>query len=431
MPPENTPQPNQSGASQGQLDPSVVALTKAIGKSESGGKYTIGDDTGDGADSYGAYQMTPAFIQEWAPKAGIQYQSGIKLNPQQQDEIAYNAVKTMGTTGDPDHAYLGKLTPAQIASAWSTGDPNAYLDPDYGKNDTYGSTENHVNEVAKIYDAEMGQSASNPLVSTANAATSPDSSESSDSGPSLMDTILGVGGAAGGWLLNNAWKYAQKPLTDAAIDAGAGAVVGSETGPGALATAGIGGLVGLANGIVSDFTDGNNSQSSTPTSDQAAQTSQPAQPDVNAEVAADAGKANPLPPEQNPQPQNQQSNQQSTPQEQQDQEEIQKLEAEMPQANQASQKMAQQIAQDYGTTIPGQRAMDDKNVKEGIQEAGINGWGIPNVVEDENGVKRNDYHESIGKANGAIHETSQNMEQMLDASGATGSMAETIGGCGK
>jgi hypothetical protein len=404
-----------------------VALTKAIGKAETPDTYgtqsAYNNPSPDPGSPASAYQFTPGFIDKWGPSVlGSQYQKGnYSLTPAQQDELAYGAIKTMGTTGDPGYEYLGKLTPKQIASAWNSGDPNAYLEADYQgtKKNANGQSYNvpdYVNKVESEYNSIMG-------TQTAEAASGPSdsSSQSSDSGPSLMDTILGVGGAAGGWLLNNAWKYAQKPLTDAAIDAGVGAVAGSETGPGALATAGAGGLIGLGTGIVQDFMDSNNSQSSTPTSDQTAQTSQPAQPDVNAEIAADAGKGNTFTPAPEPAPKNNQQNEQ----EQQDQEEIQKLEAEMPQANQASQKVAQQIAQDYGTTIPGQRAMDDKNVKEGIQEAGINGWG-PEVTEDENGVKRNDYKGAIGKANGAIHETSQNMEQMLDASGATGSMAETI-----
>ena len=134
------PQQVQPTQSQGQsLDPSIVALTKAIGKTESKGKYNA--PSGDAGSPASAYQFTPGFIDKWGPSVlGSQYQKGnYNLTPAQQDQLAYGAIKTMGTTGDPGYAYLGKLTPAQIASAWNAGDPNAYQDPNYGKNNAYVS----------------------------------------------------------------------------------------------------------------------------------------------------------------------------------------------------------------------------------------------------------------------------------------------------
>ena len=181
------------------LDPTIVALTKSIGMAESGGKYDAGDNTGDNAGSQGAYQMTPGFLQKWAPKAGIQYQPGMQLQPSQQDQIAYNAVKTMGTEGDPSYSHLGKLTPAQIASVWNTGDPNAYLDPEYGKNNTYGSTENYVNEVGKNYNKLMGVSNNQTSQSTPEL-----SNNSNNQGPDWGSIAGMVGGGlalALPWLL--------------------------------------------------------------------------------------------------------------------------------------------------------------------------------------------------------------------------------------
>jgi len=382
------------------LDPSVVALTKAIGKAESGGKYTAPDKTGDGANSNGAYQMTPGFLSEWAPKAGIQYTSGMQLNPQQQDEVAYNAVKTMGTTGDPNHAALGKLTPAQITSDWNTGDPNAYLDPDYGKNNTYGSTEKYVDAVAKNYESEMGDSsASSPLVSSADASNGSDSSGSS---PSLMDTILSGGAAAAGWLLSKAWQYGQKPIVDAGVDA----VIGG--GEGGIPGAVIGAGTGLVQGAIQDIAGGSSSdQSSGQPADQT-QPSDQTQPPVQDSST------------QTPQPQISQTK----PSEDEDAE-IQALEKEMPQASQASQEVAHQIAQDYGATVGGAKAMNDPNVKEAIQEAGINGFG-PKIVTDDQGVARNNYTESRQKASDMISDTSEGVEKMLHASGGVGSMASTL-----
>lgn len=235
MDPNNVAQPNTATQPQGQsLDPSVVALTKAIGKAESGGKYDAGDNAGDGASSNGAYQMTPGFLSEWAPKAGIQYQPGAKLNPAQQDQVAYNAVKTMGTEGDPAYPELGKLTPAQITSAWNTGDPHAYLDPEYGKNNTYGSTENYVNKVSEYYNQETG-----------NSGTSQQSSiyAPKSSSPSWLDALLGLGTGAIAGVIGGAKQYGGEALS--AGGAALGEVVGGPLG--ATAGAAIGG--GIANDI--------------------------------------------------------------------------------------------------------------------------------------------------------------------------------------
>jgi hypothetical protein len=238
-----------SSGANNSLDPTVVALTKAIGQVESGGNYNAPDKTGDGAGSYGAYQMTPDFLKQWAPKSGIQYQPGQQLTPAQQDEVAYNAVKSMGQQG---------MTPAQVASAWNTGNPNAYKDPNYGKNNTYGSTQNYVKKIEGYYNQFLG-------TPTAEAATSPSSQSSQDTssgGFSPSDLGMGLLGMAGS-VLPFLWKYAQKPLTDAATDATIGAAMGAPEGgvgavPGAVAGAG----AGVIQGILGDITGGASGSSS-------------------------------------------------------------------------------------------------------------------------------------------------------------------------
>lgn len=267
--PQSSPQP-QNAQSSSQFTPTTVALTKAIGQAESGGNYTAPDKTGDGASSEGAYQMTPSFLAEWGPKAGVQYQSGMTLSPQQQDDIAANAVQTMNTSGDPAYPELGKLDLAQITSAWNTGNPDAYLDPDYGQNNTYGSTENYVNKVAQYYDEETGgqtgssnadssnadssNTSGSSIVPTADAASSP--SDTSNSGNSdLLTTLEGLGLGAAGWITSKAIQYGAKPLEDAAIDAGIGAVGGPEG-------AASGALAGVAQGVIQDAVGGGQSQNS-------------------------------------------------------------------------------------------------------------------------------------------------------------------------
>lgn len=133
------------------LDPSVVALTKAIGKRENGGKANSYDFSKVGADGErGAYQMTPSWIATNAPT----YLKGQQYDPQnltaaQQDELAYRVVEARGKAG---------LSPAEIASEWNSGSPTKYKEnwkgtsPGGVKYDTPG----YVNDVAKYYQENLG-----------------------------------------------------------------------------------------------------------------------------------------------------------------------------------------------------------------------------------------------------------------------------------
>lgn len=289
--PQTQPQPTPTQGSN--FSPSTVALTKAIGMAESGGSYNAGDNTGDGADSTGAFQMTPAFLQEWAPKAGVQYQPGMTLTPQQQDEIASSAVQTMSTTGDPAYPQLGKLNPAQIASAWNTGNPDMYIDdPSYGPNNAYGSIEGYVNKVGELYNQESSQ---NPVQGT--TAQTSGSSNSQSSQPSWLSALEGVGLGGIGWLASEA----AKPLQDATTDATMGAVTGEIADPagGGIAGAGVGALGGIGQGIIADITGGgNNNQPPANGTDTTATPPDPNDPGI----AADTGQ-NKATPETNPTPQ--------------------------------------------------------------------------------------------------------------------------------
>lgn len=377
MNPEITPQAN-TGAPQGQapLDPTVVALTKAIGKAESGGSYGSGDNTGDGANSSGAYQFTPGFLSEWAPKAGVNYLKGQTLTPAQQDQVAYNAVKTMGTTGDPAYPQLGKLSPAQIASAWNTGDPDAYLDPGYGKNNTYGSTANYVNKVSQYYDQDLqssggtqpqNQTASNPLIPSANASTGPvpQSSTASSSGDtsSLLEKVLGIGGGivGGGALLLSM------------LDGTGEAALGADAATGGGLMSSIEGALGLQ-GAVGDIKNLFSGSSSSSGSSSDSGSSTPTQPNVE--------------------------------------QEIHDLEANMPQAMKQSSALTNAIAQATSGTIGGRRLLDDPNIKESVTTMGHYGLA-PNV--DENGVM--DFSQADANAKKKIGDLSKATTQMLIAGG--------------
>lgn len=134
-----------------ELDPSVVSLAKSIGKQESGGNY----QAPKGKDGeIGAYQMTRGFIDQYAPKYLGQYDPE-NLSPEQQDKLAYSVIKDWGTQGKPGYEHLGKLSPAQIASAWNSGDPDAYLTPHQGtsKGGAQYNTNQYVTNVKNNYDS--------------------------------------------------------------------------------------------------------------------------------------------------------------------------------------------------------------------------------------------------------------------------------------
>lgn len=184
----NTPQAPQVNQPQG-LDPAYVNLARAIGKHESGMDYNAPPNK-DGAS--GAYQMTPSFIEKWAPLAGIQYTPGTPLSMADQNKLAYTAVSTMATKGDPGYQQDGPLKPSQIASAWYTGDPNLYAtDPSYGTvNGT--SVEQYVNDVKHRYQTLTGEQSSTAQPSTPPSQSSTSQPSTSQS-PSTLDAILGLG----------------------------------------------------------------------------------------------------------------------------------------------------------------------------------------------------------------------------------------------
>lgn len=133
-----------------QLDPSIVALTKAIGHQESGGDY---NKIGDNGHSVGAYQWNnPTPLQKGQiPKNFSSFASEVgddpnDFSPENQDRVAYNTVKKWGSQG---------LTPAQIASKWNSGSPDTYKTAKPGYNAEQGvnyDVKSYVDNVAKYYD---------------------------------------------------------------------------------------------------------------------------------------------------------------------------------------------------------------------------------------------------------------------------------------
>lgn len=181
---------------QEQLDPSVVALTKAIGRQESGGKY---DKVGDNGHSYGAYQWNnpkplkkgeiPANFYEFAKNVGADPND---FSPANQDRVAYKTVEAWGKQG---------LKPAQIASKWNSGREDAYKTAKPGFNAEQGvkyDVKGYVDSVAKYYDEYRGQEGQNDE-GYITSAEIPESAPQANTGP------LGTnkGDSTGGKIIDN------------------------------------------------------------------------------------------------------------------------------------------------------------------------------------------------------------------------------------
>lgn len=158
------------------LDPSIMALTKAIGKQENGGTPQSYDFSKVGVDGErGAYQMTPGWIASNAPT----YLKGQTYDPKnltaaQQDELAYKVVEARGKAG---------LTPAQIASEWNSGNKDAYKQNHVGTSPGGAAydTPGYVNNVSKYYEQYKGQQDTsgynpNPYSKPTNGNPAPDNS---------------------------------------------------------------------------------------------------------------------------------------------------------------------------------------------------------------------------------------------------------------
>lgn len=160
------------------LDPSVVALTKAIGSSESDGNYSAVGKSGE----YGAYQYT---APTWAADSQKYLGSSIPLEqatPAQQDEVAYKKVEDLGKQG---------YKPDQIASIWNSGKPDYQGNVGTNKYGVHYDTPAYVKSVGANYEKIMngGQAQPDPN----NPSNVPNTSNNSRK--SFVDSIKDIPGA--------------------------------------------------------------------------------------------------------------------------------------------------------------------------------------------------------------------------------------------
>ena len=151
------------------LDPQIVALTKAIGHEESGGNYT---QPGDNGHSYGAYQWNNGNTPISKGQAPVNWQTDASkylgqgdystvdsMTKENQDKVAYSKVSDLASQG---------YKPAQIASIWNTGSPDKYKTMGKGYNAAQGvnyDPSTYVNNVAKYYKQFGGDSVQTPSTS--------------------------------------------------------------------------------------------------------------------------------------------------------------------------------------------------------------------------------------------------------------------------
>jgi hypothetical protein len=267
--PQPTAQPSQN------LDPQIVKLADSIAKTESGGNSKATGKSGE----YGAYQWLPSTWDAESKAAGINVPLQ-QSTPEQQNQVWYNWADGLKKQG---------YTPAQIASMQNSGDPNAYLgtfedgDPSEGTNGSgvQYNVPGYVSKVISSYDGQSGGSSqSNPLVSTANAASSASGNTQSSGQPDWLTALEGLGLGAGGWLLGQAGNYMKNAVPDVATDALVGGAAGSAVEPGGGTI--IGGIGGAATGLVQagiqtalqDAMGGGNNQQSNSSSQTSAQDQQ-------------------------------------------------------------------------------------------------------------------------------------------------------------
>lgn len=139
MPPEQQ-QIQSTISNYNQLDPQAVNLAKAIRQIESNGNFQAVGKSGE----YGAYQFMPQTWDALSKKFGVNV-SLQNSTPEQQNEVAYKQIKQLKDQG---------MNVGQIASYWNSGNPNAYLNPNYKGINKFGAsydTPAYAKKVALAY----------------------------------------------------------------------------------------------------------------------------------------------------------------------------------------------------------------------------------------------------------------------------------------
>jgi hypothetical protein len=121
-----------------QIDPTIKALASAILTKESNGNYQAKGASGE----YGAYQFMP---NTWKSMAtAVLGNANAPMTVENQNRVAYSQIKSWKDQG---------LSPAQIASKWNSGNPDAYKQNHVGTNamGVHYDTPKYAMDVSNLY----------------------------------------------------------------------------------------------------------------------------------------------------------------------------------------------------------------------------------------------------------------------------------------
>lgn len=135
---QSGPQFNQQQSQQ--LSPTLVALTRAIRNTETGGQQDPFSAKG-GSGEWGAYQFTKGTWDANAPKYGVNSAFG-EATPSEQNKVAYNMIKAYA-----DQGYKAD----QIASLWNSGKPDYEGNVGVNKYGVKYDTPQYVQSVMKTF----------------------------------------------------------------------------------------------------------------------------------------------------------------------------------------------------------------------------------------------------------------------------------------
>lgn len=207
-----------------QLDPKIIALTKAIRQTETGGNFKAVGKSGE----YGAYQFTQPTWNNLSQKYLGQKIDLKSATPEQQNEVAYKQIADWKAQG---------LNVGQVASSWNAGvgEPDAYTGtfsngkPSVGVN-KFGVKFNvpaYAKSVATAYQtlSKGGQVGADPDNPSSIANKTPVQAPQASTSPSVGGFLGNIASSAGNLLggLGNAIMHPIDTVTNlASTVAGAG-----------------------------------------------------------------------------------------------------------------------------------------------------------------------------------------------------------------
>lgn len=199
-------QPQTPGTNQSQqIDPTALALSRAIRSVESNGNYNA---VGDNGESHGAYQFNKSNFQDWAKEYGLDPNDTSETN---QDHVAYLRIKGLLDKGIP---------PSQVAAIWNGAT--------YSNGQYQAINPGYVDKVKNAYNQQLSGGSQNtsqsgylaPGVPSLQLNSQSQNTSSQDQEPSLGKELEGRTSAFGA-AIQNALAGKINPVSGVLQSAGA------------------------------------------------------------------------------------------------------------------------------------------------------------------------------------------------------------------